>query len=262
MQKLTFIVAAATLSAVLSSAVVAQNIAVVNNRPIKKSLEDAWVKQLTQQGQKDSPELREKVKEELIRREVLIQEAARRGLAQNSDVALQIENQRQAVLIQALMRDELEKHPLKDEDIAAEYEKQKKEAPQKEFKASHILVKTEEDAKKVLADLKKEKGKNFEELAKKHSTDTGSAKEGGSLDWAAPEAYVKPFSDALVKLEKGKMTDEPVQTRFGYHLIRLDDVRDTQFPPLDEVKQQLTEMMHQQRIKAFVEDLQKKAKIK
>ena len=270
MQKLTVLFAAAALGAALSSAVSAQvpaagqgtaagqNTAVVNNRPIKKSLEDAWVKQLTQQGQKDSPEMRARIKEELIRREILMQEATRRGLAEKPDVKFQIDNQRQSVLIQALMRDELGKTPVTDAQLAAEYEKQKAAAPAREFKARHILVKTEDEAKKILEQIKK--GEKLEDLAKQ-STDTGSAQKGGELDWAAPDAYVKPFSDALIKLEKGKMTETPVQTQFGYHIIRLDDIRDTQFPPLDQVKSQLGEMMQQQRVQAFVDALQKKAKI-
>ena len=280
MQKLTVLFAAA--SAMLSSAVLAQNpapaqkaapaqttapaqntaagqnIAVVNNRPIKKSLEDAWVRQLTQQGQPDSPEMRARVKEELIRREILMQEATRRGLPEKPEVKFQIDNQRQSVLIQALMRDELQKTPLTDAQIAAEYERQKAAAPAREFKARHVLVKTEDEAKKILEQIKK--GEKLEDLAKQ-SIDTGSAQRGGELDWAAPDAYVKPFSDALIKLEKGKTTEAPVQTQFGYHVIRLDDIRDTQFPPLDQVKGQLAEMMQQSRVQAFVEGLQKKAKI-
>lgn len=274
MQKLTVLFAAA--GAIMSSAALAQNpapaqktapaqntalaqnTAVVNNRPIKKTLEDAWVKQLTQQGQQDSPEMRARVKEELIRREVLMQEATRRGLAERADVKFQIDNQRQSVLIQALMRDELQKAPLTDAQIAAEYEKQKAAAPAREFKARHILVKTEDEAKKILEQIRK--GEKLEDLAKQ-SIDTGSAQKSGELDWAAPDAYVKPFSDALIRLEKGKTTEAPVQTQFGYHIIRLDDIRDTQFPPLDQVKGQLAEMMQQQRVQAFVEGLQKKAKI-
>ena len=156
------------------------------------------------------------------------------------------------------MRDELQKTPLTDAQIAAEYERQKAAAPAREFKARHVLVKTEDEAKKILEQIKK--GEKLEDLAKQ-SVDTGSAQRGGELDWAAPDAYVKPFSDALIKLEKGKTTEAPVQTQFGYHVIRLDDIRDTQFPPLDQVKGQLAEMMQQSRVQAFVEGLQKKAKI-
>jgi len=260
MQKLTTVLAAAVLSGALSCAAFAQNVAVVNNRPIKKATEDAWVKQLTAQGQKDSPELRQRIKEELIRREVLMQEAERRGVAQKDEVKFQLENQRQSLLIQALMHDELsQKKPLTDEEIKAEYEKQKAAAPAREFKARHILVKTEQEAKDILADLKK--GKKFEELAKL-STDPGSGQNGGDLGWSAPDAYVKPFADALVKLEKGKTTTEPVKTEFGYHVIRLDDIRDTEFPDLDQVKGQLVEMMQQKRIQTFVKELQDKAKIR
>lgn len=258
MSKLSMFIAAAAVGTLFSAQVLAQNTAVVNNRPIKKSLEDAWVKQFEQQGQKDSPELRARIKDELVRREILMQEASRRGIAERADVKFQLENQRQGVLIQALMRDELSKSPITDAQLAAEYEKQKAAAPAREFKARHILVKTEDEAKAILDRLKR--GEKMEELAKL-STDTGSAQRGGELDWSAPDAYVKPFADALIKLEKGKTTEAPVQTAFGWHIIRLEDIRDTQFPSLDQVKPQLAEMMQQQRIQAFVEGLQKKAKV-
>ena len=259
MVKLSMFVAAAAAGTLLSAQVLAQNTAVVNNRPIKKTLEDAWVKQLVeQQGQKDTPELRARVKEQLIQREILMQEASRRGIGERADVKFQLENQRQGVLIQALIRDELMKSPITDAQVAAEYEKQKAAAPAREFKARHILVKTEEEAKAILERIKK--GEKMEDLAKL-SADTGSAQRGGELDWSAPDAYVKPFADALIKLEKGKMTETPVQTAFGWHVIRLQDIRDTQFPALEQVKPQLTEMMQQQRVQAFVEGLQKKAKV-
>jgi peptidyl-prolyl cis-trans isomerase C len=241
-----------------SGLALAQNVAVVNNKPIPKAREDAWVKELTKQGQKDTPELRKMVKERLIQNEVLLQEATKRGIPEQADVKFMLDIQRQNTLIQALLRDEMTKHPVTDAEVQAEYDKQKSMVGSKEFRARHILVENEAEATAIVDQLKK--GAKFEELAKK-SKDTGSAANGGDLDWAAPDAYVKPFSDALQKLKKGEMTETPVQTQFGWHVIRLDDVRDTQFPPLEQVAPQIRESMQQQKAQAFVQNLTKNAKV-
>jgi peptidyl-prolyl cis-trans isomerase C len=243
---------------VASTAVFAQNIATVNGKPIPKAREDAWVEQLKKQGQQDSPQLRQQIKEQLIQREVFMQEVAKRGIAEKPDVKFQLDVQRQNALIQALMRDELAKSPITDEQIKAAYEEQKKATGAKEYKVRHILVETEADAKDVTAQLKK--GAKWEDLAKK-SKDPGSAQRGGELDWAGAGAYVKPFSDAMVKLDKGQMTDAPVQSQFGWHVIKVDDVRDAQFPPLEQVAPQIREALQQQKMAAYAEQLRKAAKI-
>ena len=241
-----------------SGLALAQNVAVVNNKPIPKAREDAWVKELTKQGQKDTPELRKMVKERLIQNEVLLQEATKRGIPEQADVKFMLDIQRQNTLIQALLRDEMTKHPVTDAEVQAEYDKQKSMLGSKEYRARHILVENQAEATAIVDQLKK--GAKFEELAKK-SKDTGSAANGGDLDWAAPDAYVKPFSDAMQKLKKGEMTETPVQTQFGWHVIRLDDVRDTQFPPLEQVAPQIRESMQQQKAQAFVQNLTKNAKV-
>lgn len=238
--------------------VFAQNVAVVNNKPIPKTREEAWAKQLQQQGQQDTPELRKMIKEELIRREVFLQEAQKRGLPDQPDVKFQVDIQRQNTLIQALMRDELKRNPITDAQVQAEYDKQKGAAGQKEYRVRHILVEKEDEAKGIIDKLKK--GDKFEDLAKV-SKDPGSAAKGGELDWAGPDSYVKPFSEAMMKLEKGKYTEAPVQSQFGWHVIRLEDVRDAQFPPVAQVSGQIRETLQQQRIQGFVEELRKKAKI-
>jgi peptidyl-prolyl cis-trans isomerase C len=244
--------------ALASGIVLAQNVAIVNNKPIPKAREDAWVKELTKQGQADSPELRNMVKERLIQNEVLLQEATRRGVADKPDVKFMLDVQRQNTLIQALLRDEVEKSPVTDAQIKAAYDEQKSKVGAREYRARHILVEKEEEAKAIVDQLKK--GGKFEELAKK-SKDTGSAANGGDLDWAAPDSFVKPFSDAMTKLNKGQFTETPVQTQFGWHVIRLDDTRDTQFPPLEQVAPQIREGLQQQRVQAFVENLRKNAKV-
>jgi peptidyl-prolyl cis-trans isomerase C len=244
--------------ALASGIAFAQNVAVVNGKPIPKAREDAWVRELTKQGQADSPEMRKMVKDRLIQNEILLQEATKRGIPEKADVKFMLDIQRQNTLIQALLREVIEKQPVTDAQIKAAYEAQKAKVGGKEYRARHVLLEKEDEAKAVVEQLKK--GAKFEELAKQ-SKDTGSAKNGGDLDWAAPDSFVKPFSDAMIKLQKGQYTETPVQTQFGWHVIRLDDVRDTQFPPLEQVAPQIREGLQQERVQAYVESLKKNAKV-
>jgi len=236
----------------------AQNLAVVNGKPVPSSRADVMVKQMVSQGQQDTPELRAMIKDELINREILIQEADKLGLGTHADVKSQIEIARQSILIRALVADYLKKNPVKDADIKAEYDRFKGQASDKEYHARHILVEKEEDAKVIIVKLKA--GGKFEDLAKQ-SKDPGSAANGGDLDWAAPAAFVKPFSDAMTSLQKGQLYDTPVKTQFGYHVIRLDDVRAAKIPTLEEVKPQIAEGLQQKKLQAFQQQLRAKAKI-
>ncbi|KIF79880.1 peptidylprolyl isomerase [Noviherbaspirillum autotrophicum] len=246
------------LVAAVALPVMAQNIAVVNGKPVPSSRADVMIKQLAAQGQPDSPQLRAMVKEELINREVLIQEADKLGLSNTPEVKNQVEIARQSIAIRALVQDYLKKNPVKDADIKAEYDRFKAQAGDKEYHARHILVDKEEDAKAIIAKLKG--GAKFEDLAKQ-SKDPGSAANGGDLDWASPASFVKPFSDAMVGLQKGQITETPVKTQYGYHVIKLEDVRQAQIPSLEEVKPQIAESLQQKKLQAFQEDLRKKAKI-
>lgn len=237
----------------------AQNLAVVNGKPVPSSRADVMVKQMVAQGQQDTPELRTMIKDELITREILIQEADKLGLGTNSDVKSQIEIARQSILIRALVSDYLKKNPVKDADIKAEYDRFKAQASDKEYHARHILVEKEDEAKAIITKLKA--GAKFEDLAKQ-SKDPGSAGNGGDLDWASPAAFVKPFSDAMTSLQKGQLLETPVKTQFGYHVIKLDDVRPAKIPTLDEVKPQIAEGLQQKKLQAFQQELRAKAKIK
>jgi len=232
------------------------NIAVVNGKPIKRSDLDLVIRQIKQP---DTPELRANLRDKLIELEVLMQEAKRRKITEREDVKFQADNASRTVIIQALLRDEIEQHKPTEAQIQAEYDRERKLAGDKEYKVHHILVDTEQQAKDIIAKL--DKGEKFEELAK-GTKDVGSAAKGGELDWAPPAAYVKPFSDAMVKLEKGKYTTTPVQSQFGWHVIRLDDVRTMEPPPLDQIKSHIVEALQQQEAKDFVESLKKKATIK
>jgi peptidyl-prolyl cis-trans isomerase C len=245
--------AAFALFGCISSAL-AQNVAVVNGKPVAKARQDQWIKQM---GQPDTPELRDRVKGQLIEREILQQEAVKRGIADRPEVKFQLDVVRQTTLIQALLRDELQRSPITEETLKGEYDKQRKVAGDKEYHVRHILVDQEADAKDIIERLKK--GEKFEELAKKSKDPSGA--NGGDLDWAAPGGYVKPFADAMIKLEKGKFTETPVKTQFGWHVIRLDDIRDTQIPPFEQVKPQIQEMVQQQRVQAFIEGLKGQAKV-
>jgi len=236
----------------------AQNLAKVNGVPIPTARADAMVTQLATQGQADSPELRAKVKDQLVTYEIMMQEATKLGLAKQPDIAMQLDFARQNVLVRALLQDYVKKNPVTDAEIKAEYDRYKATRVGKEYLARHILVKTEGEAKAIIVKLKG--GAKFEDLAKQ-SIDSSNKDKGGALDWAAPDAYVPEFSKALVALDKGKLSETPVQTQFGWHVIRVDDVRDAQFPPLEQVKPQIQEALQRQRIDKLLADLRSKAKI-
>ncbi len=242
----------------IASAAFAQNAAVVNNKPIPKQRVDDFVAALTAQGRPDTPELRAAVREELIARELFVQEAEKKGLTRNNEVQRQLDSMRQDILIRALIRDHLKNNPIKDEDIKAEYDKLRQQAGDKEYRARHILLEKEDEAKQVIEQLRK--GAKFDELAKK-SKDTGSAQSGGDLDWNTPQTFVKEFSDAMVKLEKGKFTEAPIKTQFGYHVIRLDDVREAKAPPLEQVRPQIQQELERHRVQELQQSLRAKAKI-
>jgi len=230
----------------------------VNGKPIPRSRVEFIVKQRTAQGQPDSEQARQGILDNLITQEVVAQEADRRGFGKNTEVRTQLELLRQQVLVQALVQDHLKKHPVKDEEMLAEYNKLKASRSDKEYRARHILVDKDTEANEIVAQLKK--GVKFEELAKQ-SKDPGSKEKGGDLDWNPPTTFVKPFADALAKLEKGNYTETPVQTQFGWHVIQLDDVRSTQFPAFDAIRQQMLSRMQEQEVQKLVRELRAKAKI-
>jgi len=251
--------AAATLMAVLAPAALAQNVAVVNGKAVPKARIDALAQQLARSGRQITPDMQGQLKEAVISREIFAQEAQARGLDATEDYKTQVESARQSILINELFTDFQQKNPVSDADAQAEYDKFAAANAGKEYRARHILVEKEDEAKAIIAQLKK--GGKFEAIAKKSSKDPGSGKNGGDLDWANPSSYVKEFSEALTGLTKGKMTETPVKTQFGYHIIRLEDVRDAKLPKFEEVKPQITQQLTQQKMAKFQEDLRAKAKI-
>jgi len=233
-------------------------VATVNGVAIPKSKVDAVVRAQEAQGQKDTPELRAAIRDRLITLEIVAQEANRKGMGKTADTVSQIELARTNILAQTFRADYLKNHPVSDDALKAEFEKIKSQMGDKEYKARHILVENETDAKAIIEKLKK--GEKFEELAKA-SKDPGSKDKGGDLDWNQPAGFVKPFSDAMVKLEKGKYTEAPVQSQFGWHVIQLDDTRPAKYPDFNEVKPGLQQRMQEAMFEKAVSDLRAKAKV-
>ncbi len=250
-------IAAATLGIALP--VLAQNVAIVNGKAVPKARVDMLAAQLAKAGRPVPPEMQAQLKDEVIAREIFMQEAQKRGLDANDDFKAQIELARQTILIRELFADYQKNNPVTDAEIKAEYDKFAAQNGGKEYKARHILVEKEEEAKAILANLKK--GQKFEDIAKKQSKDPGSGANGGDLDWAGANSYVPEFSAAMTKLNKGQTTAEPVKTQFGWHVIRVDDVREAQLPKLEDVKPQIAQQLQQQKLAAFQESLRKSAKV-
>jgi peptidyl-prolyl cis-trans isomerase C len=251
----------ALLGAIAASPVYAEDksAALVNGASIPQSRIDARVQEISRsQGQPDTPELRAAVRDELINIEILSQEARKAGLDKKSEIQQQLELTRQTILASAFVQDYIKNHPISDDTLKQEYDSLKQHLGTKEYKSRHILVKDEAEAKAIAAQLKK--GAKFDKIAKDKSLDTGSRERGGDLDWSVPSNFVKPFADALTGLSKGK-TSEPVQTQYGWHIIKLEDVRNLQVPSFEEIKPNLMQRLQQQTVKKMIAEQRAKAKI-
>ena len=234
-------------------------VATVNGTAIPRTRLDFVLRQQAARGTPDNEKTRAAAREDLINREIVAQEAARAGTAKKQDVQLQLDMARQEVLVGAFLGDYLRTHAVTDADVQKEYDRARAQTGTTEYRARHILVQDAEEANKLIAELKK--GGKFDELAKKSSKDEGTRERGGELDWNVPAAYDKAFADAMVKLEKGQVTDEPVRSRFGFHVIQLEDTRAVNFPPLTQVKPQIQQNLTRQKVANLIRDLRAKAKV-
>jgi peptidyl-prolyl cis-trans isomerase C len=251
--------AALIAALVLPLSVMAQNVTTVNGKPVPMSRVDALIKTATHGQQQDvPPEVKAQAKDQVVLREIFAQEAEKQGIPASADYKAQLDLVRQTVLINTLFQNFIKTHPVSDAEAKAEYEQIKAEQSALEYHARHILVDSEDEAKKLIAQIKA--GSKFEDVAKKSSKDTESAEKGGDLDWAKPGNYVPEFATAMQGLKKGQMTDTPVKTQFGYHIIKLEDTREAQFPKLDDVKGQLKQRMEQQKLAAYRDEIRAKAK--
>ena len=253
---------AATLltGAMMSASVMAagSTFVTVNGVAVSQTMADVFMAEQKAKGAPDTPELKNAVREELIRRELLVQEAKKAGLDKKADVVAQAEAARQALYIRAYIQEYVKKNPITDAQLMADFEKIKAQVGNTEYKARHILVKEEAEAAAIIEKLNK--GAKFEELASQ-SIDPGSKENGGDLGWASAGNFVKPFSDALTALAKGKYTAAPVKSDFGYHVILLEDSRPLAPPKFDELKPRLLQQAQSQQITKMVEDLRTKAKV-
>ncbi|QWD99331.1 peptidylprolyl isomerase [Polynucleobacter sp. MG-5-Ahmo-C2] len=226
------------LASLLSTNAIAQNAVIVNGKSIPKSQLDKLVQKT---GRPDSPQVRDQAREMLVTRELILQEADKRGVIQKESVRDQLEQARVGVLVAAVFEDYVEKEGVAESDLKAAYESVKDQYTGKEYHVEHILVEKESDANAIIAQLKA--GANFEELAKAKSKDPGSAKNGGDLGWVSDKSLVPEFSKAMVQLKNGQTSDKPVKSQFGYHIIKMVDARDVKVPSFEELKDQLKQMI-------------------
>lgn len=234
--------------------------ATVNGTAISKNRVELLVKQRTGMGQPDNAETRKSIIDQLAMQLLVSQEALKKGLDKTPEVMDQIDLTKQSILANAFVQDYIKNNPVSDDMLKAEYDKIKAQMSGSEYKARHILVEKEADAKDIIAKLKKDI-KAFDKLAKDKSKDPGSKAQGGDLGWFDMRSMVPEFGDAVAKLEKGKFTVEPVKTQFGYHVIMLEDSRPLQAPSFEQVKPGLSQQVQQQNLKKLVDDMRAAAKI-
>ncbi len=244
-------------SLIAASVPVAQaQVAKVNDTAIPQARADVLVRDAAAQGRSDSPELRNLIKQRLIQSEIIAQEAVKLGLQKNAEIGSRLELARQQVLANAYFNEMSRRNPVTEDAMRQAHERLKDHPAANEYKARHILVASEKEAQDIIAQLKG--GADFAKIAPEKSRDEGSKGQGGELQWSAPTAYVRPFAEAMFKLKKGGTTEAPVQTNFGWHVIRLDDMRPMSF---DALKPQLQQLVQQENVQKFVNELRAKAKI-
>lgn len=233
--------------------------ATVNGKPIKQSLMDFIIKDANTRGQKVDDNTRAVVLNKLISSELVLQEAQKQGLDKKPEYQAREELLRRELLVNTYIESYIKKNPVDEAATKAEYEKFKKQLGDKEYNARHILVASEAEAKDIIAQLAK--GGDFAKLAKEKTKDTGSKDKGGDLGWFPPTSMVKPFSDAVTRLQKGLYTTVPVQTQFGWHVIKLEDTRPLQVPAYDKIKSDLQKQVQQRKLEKMLSDLREKAKV-
>jgi len=233
-------------------------VASVNNKYIPKATLENLERELAARGQGQAFP-KDKIIEELIQREILVQAALEKGLDRSPEILQRLEETKKTLLTQAYVQDFIKNNPVADAEIKAEYDKEVGGANNIEYKARHILVKTEDEAKKIIAQL--DKGGDFAKLANKYSLDAKESQNGGDLGWFTANQMVEPFSKAVGALEKGKYTKEPVKTQFGYHVILREDSRTQTPPPLEAVKDQLLPYLQRKKVQEMLEQKRKEAKV-
>ena len=237
-----------------------KTVATVNGKKIDQKQLDQFIEIVKKKNPGFNADAnRQAVINQLINREVLFQEAKKQKMHKDPEVAFILEQQRQELMVQALIQKTFSKKPVNEKELKKLYKEKVAGANLKEYKARHILLKTEAEAKTVIAQL--DAGEDFAKLAKDKSTGP-SAKSGGDLGWFAPNRMVPPFARAVAEMKKGAHSKKPVKTNFGWHVIKLEDTRKSEPPKYADVKQQLESSINQKRLQDYVSKLRNKAKIK
>ncbi len=249
----------ATSGTASATADTSPTLATVNGTPITQDFFDSYVKQIAGRPASDLTEQqRSTALDNLVRGELVTQEAVKQGLDKNKDTAALLQLTRMNVLEQVIATNYLKDKKPSEQDLRAEYETEVEALPKTEYHAKHILVATEPYAQKVIQSL--EKGAKFEDVAKKESMDP-SKDNGGDLGWFTPDRMDKSFADAVTALKPGEYTHKPVQTQYGWHVIELVDTRDVAAPPFDSVRQRLEQSLQAKKFRAYTDDLMRNAKV-
>lgn len=234
--------------------------ATVDGIPIRESMVSLMLKQRSDMGRDAGAEARKTYIDRLAMQLIISQAAIKEGLDKAPEIADQIDLIKQSVLVDAFVKNYFKSNPVSDDAVNAAYAKMKAETTGNEYKARHILVDNEAEAKDIIAKLNKNPNA-FAALAKEKSKDGASKGNGGELGWFDPRGMIPEFGAAVAKLAKGKFTQEPVKTQFGYHVILLEDSRPLPVPPLEQVKPELTQQLQQQNLKKLFDEMKAKAKI-
>ncbi len=257
--KFTQALIALTILSLAPTTFAADAVATVNGKQIKQSIYDYIAKDATSRGQKVDEEVKNAIVNKLVDSEIVYQEAQKLGLDKQPDFIAREELARRELLTSTYLQDYVKKHPISDADTKAAYEQYKKSYGEKEYSALHILVKTEAEAKDIIAQLGK--GGDFAKIAKEKSLDPGSKEKGGDLGWFSPATMVKPFSDVVANMQKGATSNSPVQTQFGWHVIKLVDTRAAQPMPYEKLKDGLQKNLQQRNLEKMMGELRSKAKV-
>lgn len=237
-------------------------LATVNGEAITESdYEDYLRARQTQQAPiPDKEKERKVVLDEMINRVLLVQSAVDHKVDREPDVYFQIKRQRENVLARAMLRKYLKDNPISDEEVQKFFEEETEKANKNEYRARHILVRSEEEAREIIAQL--QKGASFSSLAQKKSIDVRSGKQGGDLGWFSQEVIVPEFFNAVTAMKRGEISKEPVKSDFGWHIIKFEDSRPRKMPTLEQAKGDIRQRIQQERVDALVKSLKDNGKIK
>lgn len=233
-------------------------LAKVNGVAISASVAELMVAEQVAQGAPNNEELRRAVKDELVRRELLAQEAKKKGLDKKPEMIARMDVARQGILIGGFISEWARANPVSDASVKAEYDRRVKEMSGNEYKVRHIQLEKEADAKAIISKL--QTGAKFEDLAKE-SVDAGSKENGGDIGWVSPQGVPPEMSAVLSKLEKGKFHGMPIQTTYGFHVVKLEDTRQAVPPKYEDVQANLRQGLEQQALSKYISELMSKAKV-